>query len=160
MQYVDIFSVPDLLPVGFSILQSSFIFWLIILGLQIVGQRVFAQRGPQDLVVIVLVAEACDLGLTHEDAGFWGTVASVVTLLLWGYLVEKIGFIRRLLNRKPIVLYENGKLHKPLMRKHMVDEEDLNEVAREEGRASYTEFKAMLLEGDGQISALRFDKDN
>lgn len=155
MSYVDIFTVPEMIPIALSVLQTAVIFCLIIAGLQMVGRRVFAQRGPQDLIIIVLVAEACDLGLTHEDAGFWGTVASVITLLLLGYLTERIGPIRRLLNESPIVLFEDGKLYKAAMRKHMVDEEDLNEVAREEGCESYREFKALLLEGDGEISAIR-----
>jgi hypothetical protein len=41
------------------------------------------------------------------------------------------------------------------MKKHMIDVEDLDEVAREEGALSYKEFDVMMLEGDGTISAIR-----
>lgn len=154
MQYADIFTPPDAEQIALSIIQTAAIFFLITIGLQIVGRCVFAQRGPQDLIIVVLVAESCDLGLTPEDAGFWGAVASVLTLLTLGYLTERIPFLRRLLNEKPIVLYKDGQLQKAAMRKHMVDEEDLNEVAREQGSLSYKNFYAMMLEGDGQISAI------
>jgi uncharacterized membrane protein YcaP (DUF421 family) len=160
MQYADLFTLPPWEPVALSILQTVIIFCLVIGGLQIVGRRVFAQRGPQDLVIIVLVAEACDLGLTHEDAGFWGSVSSVITLLMLGYLTEKIPFLRHLLNEKPVILYQNGRLRREEMAKHMVGEDDLNEVARREGFVSYKNFETMILEGDGEISAIRPHQQN
>jgi uncharacterized membrane protein YcaP (DUF421 family) len=158
MKYADIFTVPDWEPIAVSILQTATIFCLIMIGLQLVGRRVFSQRGPQDLVIIVLVAESCDLGLTHEDAGFWGTIASVLTLFFLGYLTESIPFIRRLLNEKPVILYKDGILQDQAMKKYMVDIEDLEEVAREEGKISYKDFEMMLLEGSGQISAIEKDQ--
>lgn len=53
-------------------------------------------------------------------------------------------------------MYKDGKLDRAMMRKHMVDIEDLNEVAREQGSPSYQDFKVMVLEGDGNISAVKF----
>lgn len=158
MNYTDIFHFPSWEVLALSIFQTATIFCLILIGLQVVGRRVFAQRGPQDLIIIVLVAEACDLGLTHEDAGYWGTIASVLTLFVLGYMTERIPFLRHILNEKPIMLYEDGKLNRQAMKRHMVDIEDLEEVAREEGYASYKEFDFMMLEGNGQISAVRSDK--
>jgi uncharacterized membrane protein YcaP (DUF421 family) len=155
MNYIDIFSSPSLEPILLSVLQTAIIYCLIIAGLQIVGRRVFAQRSPQDLIIIVLVAESCDLGLIHEDAGFWGTIASVITLLLLGYLTEKIPLIRHCLDKAPITLYSDGKLHAKAMEKQMVDVADLDEVAREEGKSSHKDFDIMVLEGDGQISAIK-----
>ena len=67
-----------------SVAQTATVYCFILIGLKIVGRRVFAQRGPQDLVIIVLVAEASDLGLTPDEAGYWGSICSVVTLLMRG----------------------------------------------------------------------------
>jgi uncharacterized membrane protein YcaP (DUF421 family) len=155
MQYADILNFPDWSPLALSVLQTATIFFLIMAGLKLVGRRVFAQRGPQDLIIIVLVAEACNLGLTHEDAGYWGTICSVLTLFVLGYLSEKIPLLRHVMDEKPVVVYKDGHLHQAAMRKHMIDEEDLYEVARLEGATSYREFDMMMLEGDGKISAIR-----
>jgi uncharacterized membrane protein YcaP (DUF421 family) len=75
-----------------------------------------------------------------------------------GYLTESIPFIRRLLNEKPVILYKDGILQDQAMKKYMVDIEDLEEVAREEGKISYKDFEMMLLEGSGQISAIEKDQ--
>jgi uncharacterized membrane protein YcaP (DUF421 family) len=155
MPYSDIFHFPDWESIGLSVLQATTIFFLVIIGLQIVRRRVFAQRGPQDLIIIVHVAQACDLGLADERAaGYWGAVFSVLTLFLLGYLAERIGPVRRLLNGDPVLLYKNGEVDDVAMKKNMVDIHDLEEVAREKGYLTLEEFESMLLEGDGQISAI------
>jgi uncharacterized membrane protein YcaP (DUF421 family) len=97
--------------------------------------------------------------LAPEAAGYWGTVCSVLTLFVLGYVTERIPFLRHLLNEPPIPLYSEGKLHYGAMKKHMIEVEDLDEVAREEGSLSYKEFALMLLEGDGRISAIRAQAD-
>lgn len=158
MNYADIFTFPHWTLIALSILQTTVIFCLIIGGLKLVGRRVFAQRDPQDLVIIFLVAETCDLGLTHEGAGFWGSIASVLTLLLLGHVVERFEILRHMLSRKPVVLFENGRLYVEQMRKYFIDLEDLDEVARENGSNSYREFGAIFLEGDGRISVVRLHR--
>lgn len=64
--------------------------------------------------------------------------------------------IRHFLNPDPVVLYQDGELDHKMMRKHMVDIEDLNEIAREQGATCYEDFASMILEGDGNISAIKF----
>ena len=85
MSQVNIFSLPAWNLQILSVVQTATIYCFILLGLKIVGRRVFAQRGPQDLVIIVLVAEASNLGLTPEEAGYWRSICSVATLLVLGY---------------------------------------------------------------------------
>ena len=154
MDYVDIFHFPPWEYLALSAVQAATIFCLILAGLKIVGRRVFAQRGPQDLIIIVLVAETCDLGLSHEQAGYWGAVCSVLMLFALGYLCERIPLLRHMLDQKPIILYENGELNHKALERHMIDEDDLDEVAREQSHASYKDLAAMMLEGNGRISAL------
>jgi uncharacterized membrane protein YcaP (DUF421 family) len=152
MDYAGIFDVPPLEAVGISVLQTASLFCALLIGLRLIGRRVFAEKSPQDLIIIVLVAEACDLGLADERAGFWGSVASVLTIFILGYLTERISAIRHLLNPKPLPLYRDGKLYRDVMGKHMIDEDDLNELARAKGFASYKSFEEIALEGDGRIS--------
>lgn len=154
MEYIDIFHFPPWSSIGTSILQTTVLFCLILAGLRLVGRRVFAQKGPQDLITIVLVAEACNIGLADENAGFWGTVASVMTIFILGYLTEKITPLRHILNEKPIILYQDGRLNQDLMKCHMIGEEDLDETAREQGFASYKNFNEIILESGGQISGV------
>jgi uncharacterized membrane protein YcaP (DUF421 family) len=66
-----------------------------------------------------------------------------------------VKFLRTILTKKPVVLYENGQLHRHLLDQHMVDETDIDEVAREKSALSYKEFDMVVLEGDGRLSLVR-----
>lgn len=154
MNYADMLTLPDAHMIGITVVQTVCLFLLIIVGIKLVGRRVFSQRGPQDLVIIVLVAEACGTGLSHQDAGFWGVVVSVITIFVMGYLCERFTVVRDFMDQKPIVLFKNGTLYSDVLEKHMVDEHDLDEVARQKGKDSYKAFDVMMLEGNGQITAL------
>ena len=152
MEYISIFDFPPWKAVGVSVFQSVILFSLILLGLRLAGRRVFAERSPQDLVIIVLVGEACNQGLADQSAGYWGSLASVITLIILGALTERIVLLRHMLNEPPIRLYENGELDQDAMKKCLLDESDLNEAARQRGLTSYEEFETIILEGDGRIS--------
>jgi uncharacterized membrane protein YcaP (DUF421 family) len=155
VEYSGIFDAPDWEAVAISVLQTATLFCFVMIGLRIVGRRIFAQRDPQDLVVIVLLAEACNLGLTDENAGYWGTVFSMITIFVLGFIVERVPFLRHFMTQKPVLLYQQGALNESAMKKYMLDEGDLNEVARRQGTASYRSFERMILEGDGSISGIK-----
>ena len=165
MDYVSIFDVPPLKFVFLSMLQTVTLFIVVLLGLKLVGRRVFGEQGPQDLVILILIAEACNSGLNHQQAGYWGSAASVITILFLGWLCERTKFIRQFLEGRPVFIYERGTLNKTLMEKHMVDEGDLELAAREYGLASYHDFSTIVLEGDGAVTGvvalhpLRMKKD-
>jgi uncharacterized membrane protein YcaP (DUF421 family) len=154
MDYVSIFDVPPLKFVVLSIVQTVTFFIAILLGLKLVGRRVFGERGPQDLVILILIAEACNSGLNHQQAGYWGSVASIITILFLGWLCEKTKSIRQFLEGRPVFIYARGTLDRTLMEKHMVDETDLEMAAREYGLGSYHDFSAIVLEGDGAVTGV------
>ncbi len=109
MEYISIFDPVPWQEVGHTVLQTLTLYWFLLLGIKLVGRRVFGEMGPQDMIVLLLVAEACDLGLTNERAGYWGTVFSVLTILVTGVIVERIAPLRRALEDSAIVVFENGR---------------------------------------------------
>lgn len=140
--------------VGVSVLQTVVIYWLLLLGLKAVGRRVFAEMGPHDLVVLMLIAEACNLGLTVQRAGFWGSVGSVVAILFMGAVIERLPSLRLMIGNRPVVLYQHGALQEDTLRRYLVDESDLEQVARMYGLASYEAFDSLTLESDGSITGV------
>src|SRR5688500_1821390 len=107
MDYIGILDAPPLKAVLLSILQTFTLFVFVLLGLKLVGRRVFGEQGPQDLVILVLIAEACDAGLNHQGAGYWGSILSVGTILLLGFICEKVKIIRQFIGGDPVVLYKD-----------------------------------------------------
>lgn len=157
MEYVSIFDSVPWKGVGISVLQTFILYWLLLFGLKAVGRRVFGEMGPQDLIILLIIAEACNTGLSSQEAGFWGTIASVLTILSIGGLVERMPFLRKLLESGAIKLCEDGVLDRNAMHKNLVDEEDLVKLAHEYGREDYKSFACVLLEGDGSLTGILAD---
>jgi uncharacterized membrane protein YcaP (DUF421 family) len=154
MEYTSIFDPIPWEAIGHTVIQTFTLYWLLLIGLKLVGRRVFGEMGPQDLIILLLIAEACDLGLANEKAGYWGTIASVLTILVVGGIIERVPFIRKFLEDNAVVLFKDGQLDKRQMRKNLVEEEELEKVAREYGLNSYQDFSTLVLEGDGSITGV------
>lgn len=153
MGYASIFDSVPWADVGIAALQTFTLYWIVLIGLRMVGRRVFAELGPQDLILLLLVAESCDLGLTPEDSGYWGTLASVATLLATVAVVERVPALRKLTENKPVLLYEDNRLQTNL-KKYLIEESELDSVARLYGLSSYTQFQTLVLEDDGTITGV------
>lgn len=153
MQYPGLFEMPPLLPVLLSAVQTFLLFIFILVALRFIGRRVFGEQNPQDLITLILLADACGAGLSDARAGFWGSAASVSTILLLGWMMDRIPFVRKLIESGPVILYKNGRLYRKHLERSMIDVPELDTVARRYGLASYQEFSQIVLEGDGEITA-------
>lgn len=154
MDYVSILDRPPLEAVALSVLQTAVVFSFVLLGLKVVGRRVFAEQSPQDLILLLIIAETCNLGLTPQDAGFWGSVASITTILFLGWLCDRLAFLRKAIDGMPVVVFSNGRLDKKVMKKFMIDESDLALAARSYGLETFRQFRIIMLEGDGKITGV------
>jgi uncharacterized membrane protein YcaP (DUF421 family) len=139
---------------GTTALQTAIIYSVIIVGLKLVGRRVFAELGPQDLVVLLLVAEATDIGLTPTEGGFWASIASVGTILAVGGLIERIPPLKKWVEDSAVVLLDRGKILRERLRRNLVNEDDLQATARKYGLPNTDAFETMTLESDGSISGV------
>lgn len=58
--------------VGISAVQSFIVYWVVLLGLRLAGRRVFGELGPHDLILLLLISEATDLGIVTRRQVFGG----------------------------------------------------------------------------------------
>lgn len=140
--------------VGISVFQTFVLYWLLMFGIRFAGRRVFGQLGPQDLVVLILIAEACNLGLTQEEGGFWATLGSVLTILLTGTIIERIPALQNFVEGQPIDLMKDGEILPDVMKKWLVQETDLHGAARKYGYDDFNVFEKMTMESDGSITGV------
>lgn len=152
-EYVTIFSPIPWNEVELSFLQAFVIYWVVLLGMRLIGRRTFAEMGPQEVILLLIISEATDLGVTHGNAGFWGSIASIVALLITVYIVDKIPLIEKPLQGKSVKLMENGEYNQTLLKKHRIQDDDLDKAARKYG-VPLEAFECLILEGDGTITGL------
>ena len=154
MDYVTIFDAPNWSAVGISAVQAVALYLLILIGLKLAGRRMFAELDAQDFVVLLLVADAANLGLTHNDGGFWSSVFSVIAVIGTGSILEYVPVLHKLIEGKPVCLYKNGRLNLQRMKRFHIDESELDEAARQYGLDNYKRFVSIILEPDGSLTGV------
>ena len=147
----------DIVLRGFTI----YIFLLIIFRL--CGKRSLAQITTFDFVLLLLVSEATQQALLGDDFSVSNAFLLIVTLVgldiglsLWKQWSPTM---ERLLEGKPLLIVEHGKLLKEHMVKERVDEADILAAARElQGLERLEQIKYAVLERDGVISIIPQEK--
>ena len=145
-----------------SIIRGVALYVIMLVLFRIVGTRALSQTTTFDLVLLLFISEAIQQALIDNDNSMTNAVLLVVTLLgmnvLFSLLKQRSPRFERLMDGTPIVLLENGVLHRDRMNKDRVDETDILEAARTaHGIERLDQLKYAVLEKSGQISVVPRD---
>jgi uncharacterized membrane protein YcaP (DUF421 family) len=137
-------------------LRAIVIFFFVFLLTRVMGRRELSQLGPFDLILLVVVGDAVQQGLTQDDYSVTGAMIAVGMIaglqVLLSYASFRFRGLRRVLEGEPIVLVQDGKpIERNLKRERLVLEEVMEE-ARQQQIASLDDVRWAVLEASGKIS--------
>ena len=138
------------------VLRAAFAFAFIFFLTRIVGRRELSTLEPFDLIMLIVLGDLVQQGVTQSDYSITGLVLAAGTIALMQVLVSYLNFrfrrLRPLLEGEPIVLVENGRvLERNLARERLTPGEVL-ELARQNQIGSFDQVRLAVLETSGQIS--------
>jgi uncharacterized membrane protein YcaP (DUF421 family) len=138
------------------VLRAAFAFAFIFFLTRIVGRRELSSLEPFDLIMLIVLGDLVQQGVTQSDYSITGLVLAAGTIALMQVLVSYLSFrfrrLRPLLEGEPIVLVENGRvLERNLARERLTPGEVL-EQARQSQIDSFDQIRLAVLETSGQIS--------
>ena len=140
------------------VLRGSAVYLTILVAMRVLRREAGA-LSTADLLVVVLVADAAQNAMaSHYDSITEGGVL-VATIFGWNYLLDWLAYrsprFYRLLHPSPLVLVENGRVHRRSLRSEMLTLADLKEQLREQGVDDIAQVKRCYLESDGRLSVIR-----
>src|SRR2546421_7268947 len=95
------------------VLRAAVVYLVVFLFTRILGRRELSQLQPFDLILLVVIGDLIQQGVTQNDLSVTGVlmVISTIAILQVGtsYLSFRFGRLRPILDGEPIVLVENGK---------------------------------------------------
>jgi uncharacterized membrane protein YcaP (DUF421 family) len=125
---------------------------------RVVGRRELSSLEPFDIILLVVVGDLVQQGITQADDSVTGTtiVLATVALLTVGlsYLSFKVPRLRPLLEGEPIVLVIDGEPIDRNLRRERLTMDDLLAEARAQQIASLGNVRFAVLETSGKISFL------
>jgi uncharacterized membrane protein YcaP (DUF421 family) len=140
-----------------AILRSAAIYLALVILFRLSGKRTLAQITTFDLVLLLIISEATQQALVGRDYSLTNALLVILTLIgidrLLGLWKQHSKRVSSVLDGTPLVLIEDGELHRRRMDKECVDEEEILHAAREQhGLERLAQVKHAVLEQSGGIS--------
>jgi uncharacterized membrane protein YcaP (DUF421 family) len=141
------------------VLRALVLFFFLLLLMRITGRRELSTLQPFDFILLIVVGDALQQGLTQDDYSVTGamiavgTIATLQVALSW--IGIRVAFMRPLLEGEPIVLVQDGKPIERNLRRERLTIDDLAEQMRIQQIASIDDVRWAVLETGGQISFVK-----
>jgi uncharacterized membrane protein YcaP (DUF421 family) len=135
----------------------AFVAFLIVLGLtRIVGRRELSSMEPFDLILLVVLGDLVQQGITQNDESVTGILIVLVVIGLMSVLVAYLNFrfarLRPVFEGGLVVLIEDGRLIERNLRRERLTVEEVEAEARQQQIESLDEIRLAVLETTGRIS--------
>jgi uncharacterized membrane protein YcaP (DUF421 family) len=140
------------------ILRALVIFAFIYLLTRIVGRRELGSAEPFDIILLVVVGDLVQQGVTQSDYSLTGAVLVISTFTLLtvfvSYLSVKVPRLRPVLDGDPLILVENGKPNTANLKRQRLDLGEVLAEARMQQVTRLEDIQWAILESSGQISII------
>jgi uncharacterized membrane protein YcaP (DUF421 family) len=148
-------SVP---PLELIVRGSAMYLFLFVLFRVVIRRRVGAV-GMADILVLVIIADAAQNGMSGEYRSVTDGAILVGTIVAWDYLIDWLNYrvpaLRAWLEPPPLVLIRDGRVLYRNLRHEFVTEDELKAKLREQGVTDVTEVREARMETDGQVSVIK-----
>jgi uncharacterized membrane protein YcaP (DUF421 family) len=141
------------------VLRAIVAYVFIIVLLRVTGRRELSSMGPTDLILLVVLGDLIQNGVTQTDMSVTGvTIAiSTFTLLSVGssYLAYKSRRAQNLIEGTPLIVVQNGELIEANLRSERMTVSDVMEEARAQQIERLDQIKWAVLEANGSFSFIQ-----
>jgi uncharacterized membrane protein YcaP (DUF421 family) len=141
------------------VLRAAVLFFFLLVLMRVIGRRELSSLQPFDLILIIVLGDAVQQGLTQDDYSLTGALLAVGTIAALQVGVSWIGFrfpsARPLLEGTPIIVVQDGQVIERNLNRERLDIDEIAEAARLQGIAHLAEVKWAVLETTGNISFIK-----
>jgi uncharacterized membrane protein YcaP (DUF421 family) len=137
-------------------LRAVFLYAFVVFLMRVIGRRELSSLSAIDLVMLIVLGDAIQQGLTQDDYSVTGAVIAISTIAALqvgsSYLTFKSRRARRVLEGEPIVIVQGGKLIERNLKRDRLTEDDVAEEMRAQQIASFDDVEWGILESNGTMS--------
>jgi uncharacterized membrane protein YcaP (DUF421 family) len=138
------------------VLRAAFVFVLIFVVTRAVGRRELSSMEPFDMILLVVIGDLVQQGVTQSDYSLTGATTVIATLALLTVLSAWLSFrvrrLRPLLEGAPIVIVADGRVLERNLHRQRMTLEEVEAEARQQQIRSLDAVRFAVLEANGTIS--------
>jgi uncharacterized membrane protein YcaP (DUF421 family) len=140
------------------VIRAAFIFFFILLLTRVVGRRELSSMEPFDLILLVVIGDLVQQGVTQNDFSVVGAVLAITTMGMLTVLVSWAGWrwrvLRPVLEGEPIILVQDGEPIKRNLDRNRITVDEVAAAAREQQVEALGGVRWAVLETSGRISII------
>jgi uncharacterized membrane protein YcaP (DUF421 family) len=141
------------------VLRAIAVFFFLFILVRVIGRRELASLQPFDLILLIILGDAVQQGLTQDDYSLTGAFLAIGTIAVLQVFVSWVGFrfpkARPVLEGTPIIVVQDGQVIEPNLRRERLSVDEIREAARLQGIAHLADVKWAVVETGGQISFIK-----
>ena len=138
------------------VLRAVVAFFFVLLLTRVVGRRELSSLQPFDLILLVVIGDLVQQGVTQNDFSLTGMILVGGTIGVLTVLVSYGSFrfprLRPVLDGEPVIVVQDGEPIRRNLDRNRITQEELLAAARQQGYGSLADVKWAVLETSGSIS--------
>src|SRR3954470_13253951 len=138
------------------VFRTVFVFLLIFAVTRAVGRRELSSMEPFDMILLVVIGDLVQQGVTQSDYSLTGATTVIATLamltVLTAYLSFRVARLRPLLEGEPVVVVADGRVLDRNLRRERMTVQELEAEARQQQIGALDDVRIAVLETNGKIS--------
>jgi uncharacterized membrane protein YcaP (DUF421 family) len=138
------------------VIRSAVVYVFVMVLMRLLGRRELSKMQPFDLLILVVIADFVQQGVTQQDYSVTGAVLAVGTFALLivatSWLAWRFPRTRPIIDGNPVVLVEDGNPIADNLRRERISVEEIAAQARLQQLDSLRNVRWAILETSGEIS--------
>ncbi len=145
-----------------SYLRTVVLYLVLIFAVRLMGKRQIGEMEPAEFVVTMLIANLASIPMQDGAIPLYSGLVPILTVLgmelvLSGLILKNVKF-RKLLNGKPVILINNGKLIQENLRRTRITLDELTCALREKNVLDVAAVQYAILETNGTVNVFPHPK--
>jgi len=142
------------------VVRAAAAYFFILLLMRVVGRRELSTLEPFDLIMLVVIGDLIQQGVTQNDFSVVGLLIAGGTIAVLQMAVSWVGFrsptkVGVVIEGEPMVLVEGGRwIEKNLRRERLTEDEVLSD-ARRDSISQLDQIEWAILETGGEITFIK-----
>ena len=141
------------------VIRAAIAFSFVFLLTRVVGRRELSSLEPFDLIMLIMMGDLVQQGVTQSDYSVTGIFLAAGTLALMTVLVSYLSWrfkrLRPILDGEPLVIVQDGKAIEGNLKRERLTIEEVAQEARIQQIASLDQVEWAVLERTGEISFIK-----
>jgi uncharacterized membrane protein YcaP (DUF421 family) len=141
------------------VLRAVVAFFFVLFLTRVVGRRELSSLEPFDLILLVMIGDLVQQGVTQNDFSLTGMLLVGGTIGILTVFVSWTSFrfprLRPVLDGDPVIVLQDGKPIEKNLARNRLTLDEVRAAARQEHIASLDEVEWAVLETSGKISFIQ-----